>query len=71
MEKVPYKVLNYSIMSVILARDEVYSKDICENQADYIYVAAIDPDVHTLLTWYSPTIGYENFGNKDINHIFS
>ncbi|CAG8724270.1 1476_t:CDS:1, partial [Dentiscutata heterogama] len=40
---------------------------ICENQADYIYVVAIDPGVQTYLTWYSPTIGHGNIGDNDIS----
>ncbi|CAG8504517.1 7698_t:CDS:2, partial [Cetraspora pellucida] len=48
----------------------VYGKDICENQADYIHVAAIDPGVGTFLTWYSPTVGHRNFGDNEINRIF-
>ncbi|CAG8769266.1 2648_t:CDS:1, partial [Cetraspora pellucida] len=48
----------------------VYGKEVCKNQADYIHVAAIDPEVCTFLTWYSPTIGHGNFGDNDINRIF-
>ncbi|CAG8793607.1 24485_t:CDS:2, partial [Gigaspora rosea] len=38
----------------------VYGIEICENQADHIHVAAIDPGVRTFLTWYSPTVGHGN-----------
>lgn len=49
----------------------LYGKEICENQADFTYIAAINPGVHTFLTWYSSIIEHRNFGDNDINRIFS
>ncbi|GBC20977.2 hypothetical protein RIR_jg24075.t1 [Rhizophagus irregularis DAOM 181602=DAOM 197198] len=51
-------------------KNDLHRKSIRKNQAKEIHVAAINPRIRTFLTWYSPTVGYENIGDNDINHVF-
>ena len=43
-------------------------KQLRETQAD-IHAVSIDPGVHTLFTWYSPTKGVGKIGQYDIGRI--
>jgi len=48
----------------------IHGKFIHKNQAEEIHVAAINPGVCIFLTWYSPTVGYGNIEDNDINRVF-
>ncbi|RUS28954.1 hypothetical protein BC938DRAFT_481239, partial [Jimgerdemannia flammicorona] len=50
----------------------IYSKQAvkpCNNHAEDLSVASINPGVHTFLTWYSPMHGHGKIGDGDINRI--